>query len=175
MTDCRKHAKPNRGEEGGDTSCTWCHAFGSLASAVGKGIKKLLSSNRVLFGVVESRASLPLLPVCLCRERGTAKLGDYPGCPFPSRVLSQTWLMLPAEVGQGEAQGSRIQQQSGFGLCNFGQAVGLQVALQLLAGWLPCPVPAEQRDVFMAPWVLRAGGAFGDTLGTLPSSHRAER
>lgn len=42
-----------------------------------------------------------------------------------------------AEVGQGEAQESSIQQQ----LCNFGQVVGLQVALQL-TGVITLPYPS---------------------------------
>lgn len=90
MTDYRKDAKPNGEEEDGDTSCTWCCAFGSLDSALGEGIKKSLPSNRVFSGAVESKASLPLIPVCLCREQGAAKLGDDSGCLFP------TWMSLPS-------------------------------------------------------------------------------
>lgn len=100
--------------------------------------EKELKSHRVCFGVVELRASLP---VCLFRQRGAAKLGDNPGRPFPTWILSQTWLMLPAEVGQGEAQGSHIQQQPVFGLCNFGQAAGLQGPFQV-AGVIAVPCPS---------------------------------
>lgn len=79
--------------------------------------------------------------------------------------------MRPAEVGQGEAQGSHIQQQPAFGLCNFGQAVGLQVALQLPGGHRPSPSQLSSRMFSQPPpEVLRAGSAFGDALGALPSS-----
>lgn len=85
-------------------------------------------------------------------------------------MSTQTWLMLPAEVGQGEAQGPHIQQQPGFELCNFGQAVGLPVALQLAGGDPPALSQLSSRMFSRPPRVLRAGSAFGDALGELPSS-----
>lgn len=39
-----------------------------------------------------------------------------------------------------------------------GQAAGGFAALW---GQSPCPIPAEQQDLLIASWVLRAGGVFG--------------
>lgn len=110
---------------------------------------------------VHGAVNLAVLP--LPWEKETRSPFHVTGCFWSSGVESQSpscpsvpvqrtgccrrlpWMSLPnlgpqldlAEVGQGEAQESSIQQQ----LCNFGQVVGLQVALQL-TGVITLPYPS---------------------------------